>query len=514
MANSINFHEQENALVGGKSVMARPPKSYTNKELKEFAVVIEDARKLWVRLCEERAAQYDESGPAIFTGSINIWTRRLFRSSWTPQLILHSLGFAGNSTTWRETSGAVISFLAGKGLEGCYYDEESLFDDPVGSNRQTGIPTASASASQPVAVPAANTAAVPADADALATTVSMQVDPVPLNGDTDSTAPPPPPVDAMSLTGVTPLVTHKASDIVAGTFKLPVHIVQNLLRPGYAVTAGGKSAGKTALALDIAAGIATGEPALGYFKVQQGQVLYVALEQSLPEMEELMVLKGIKGLKNIEIITTEDSGLRRLDDGGVAQIEHWIKSQQNPKAVFIDVLERWYTTNRGYSVNYAVLPALHQLGITHGVAIDALHHTGKRRYRDIVKEVLGDTGIVGTSGSVIVLEPPDKVGDIKLAVTGRLPSNEYKLEFNKLTLNFTCTGTWDGDAKTPERGAIVAMLKKALPHPMKAPEILAEFHKLGRKDKTLDAVKVMLGEMTKDGEAVRDGRGLYTVETT
>jgi hypothetical protein len=307
------------------------------------------------------------------------------------------------------------------------------------------------------------------------------------------------------------IVVHNATDLLGGKFKPPQHTVTNVLRPGYAVCGGGKSEGKTALALDIAVAIATGKKALGYFDARQGDVLYIALEQSLTEVHELLRLKGVSvnNVRNVDIVTAEDGELQSLDAGGLEQIELWIKSKDKPRLVVIDVLERWWTTGRGYSINYSVLPKLHQLGVANDVAIVALHHTTKRKYAEAVKEILGDTGIVGTSSSVIVLEPPDDVGRICLAVTGRLPSNSYELRFNKLSLSFTCVGTFDGEAKTPERAAITIMLKAAKPNPMTAREILAEFHKLGRKDKKLLAVQVMLSEMVKDGEIVRVGRGLY-----
>ena len=314
------------------------------------------------------------------------------------------------------------------------------------------------------------------------------------------------------FTTLKPLPTIRASDLLTGRYTPPVHIITNLLRPGYAVLGGAKSGGKTALALDLAAAISDGGKALGFFPCQQGKVLYLALEQSQSEFRELLKFKG-KPFTNMEILTSETDDLKRLDNGGLAQIEDCLNQTKNLKAVFIDVLESWYTTNRGYSENYKVLPTLHKMGLDHNCAIVALHHTRKQTSNDATKEITGDIGIVGTSSSVLVLErrkDSDKQAGGILAVAGRLPSQKYQVEFNPLTLSFKCLGTISGEDMSPERQFIFNLLKSAA-DTMGNGAILKAFHKAGRKDKTSQAVKVMLSAMVKDGDIVRTGRGRYSV---
>src|SRR5437868_9608916 len=104
--------------------------------------------------------------------------------------------------------------------------------------------------------------------------------------------------------------------------------------------------------------VASGGSCFGNRKVEQGEVLYAALEDSDRRLQRRiakLLLPGATWPSGLALTTS----WARLDQGGVAHIAEWIKLANNPRLVILDTLAGVFKT--GYAEDYDSLTALHRL---------------------------------------------------------------------------------------------------------------------------------------------------------
>ena len=101
------------------------------------------------------------------------------------------------------------------------------------------------------------------------------------------------------------------------------YVVPGIIPEGLTILAGRPKIGKSWMALDLAIGIATGEPVLGGVHVEQGDVLYCCLEDNPRRLQrrvtKLLSPFGDEWPERLTLATR----WRRLDEGGVEDIEAW-----------------------------------------------------------------------------------------------------------------------------------------------------------------------------------------------
>ena len=116
------------------------------------------------------------------------------------------------------------------------------------------------------------------------------------------------------------------------------YIVPGIIPEGLTILAGRPKIGKSWMALDLALGIATGKPVLGGVHAEQGDVLYCCLEDNPRRLQrritKLLSLFGSGWPERLALTTR----WRRLDDGGVEDIEAWCDSVPKPRLVLLDTL--------------------------------------------------------------------------------------------------------------------------------------------------------------------------------
>ena len=101
--------------------------------------------------------------------------------------------------------------------------------------------------------------------------------------------------------------------------------------------------GKSWFVLDIAIAIAAGRFTLGQLKPVQGDVLYLALEDGPRRLQRRItkLLPSFSGSWPSSFkIATEWS---RADQGGLDDIEHWLRAAKTPRLVTIDTLAQFRT---------------------------------------------------------------------------------------------------------------------------------------------------------------------------
>jgi hypothetical protein len=266
--------------------------------------------------------------------------------------------------------------------------------------------------------------------------------------------------------------------------------------------------GKSWLTYDLCIASTMDRFTLGTIKSAQGDVLYLALEDSKRRLQRRMIkLLPTFGAPWPEKLTLKTEW-RRLHEGGLDDIRAWHAHTKNtggnPILVVIDVLAkvRKPVGNRQlYESDYAALADLTKLANELELAIVVVHHTRKMAADDLMETVSGSYGVSGAVDTILVLAT--KASGAVLDIRGRdVESGELAIEFNKATCRWRVLGDAAEVHVSEQRAKIIAVLKEA-GEPM---GITALIEATGTKR---NALELSLGRMAKEGLIRRVAKGLY-----
>lgn len=298
-----------------------------------------------------------------------------------------------------------------------------------------------------------------------------------------------------------------AADLLAKEFPEPKYAVEGILPEGVAILVGKPKSGKTWCSLGIAIAVSSGGRALGQIPVEKGNVLCLGLEDGARRLQKRLkiLLNGEQCPQRLDIATD----WRRFDNGGLDDIEEWLKNHPEARLVIIDTLKRVRPSdNRGgrlYDDDYDAIAGLGDLAKQYGVSIVVIHHTRKLESGDPLELVSGSNGLTGAADGVLVLQRVRGKADAELFSTGRdFEDKELALKWDKDLCQWNLLGEAEEYRLSEERREIIDLLRKS-PTPM-SPKEIAEI--LNRKD---GAVRKMLFDMTKDGQVKNEGGGRYSL---
>lgn len=234
--------------------------------------------------------------------------------------------------------------------------------------------------------------------------------------------------DAWQMTRVSDLWEDAGEDIS--------WTVENLIPSGSLGVLGGRpKEGKSTLARCLALSVATGRPFLGDLDVEQGDVLYMALEERRSSVVGQFKTLALSGLGMPESEAREALSHIGLICGpapkGVLPKLRKLIAEHRPVLILVDTLARLLKLRdfNDYAETSTGLEAL--LHLAHdGPSILLLHHTKKGDGRDL----LGSTGIQATPDTIITLARKD--GTRTLSAIGR------GVSFDETTLHYRHDGLY------------------------------------------------------------------------
>lgn len=298
--------------------------------------------------------------------------------------------------------------------------------------------------------------------------------------------------------GRTGTSTITAVDLMTKTFPAPRWAVEGFFPEGVSLLVGPPKLGKSWLALDVAVAVAAGGRALGQIPVDQGDVLYLALEDTQRRLQERLglVLNGADAPARLEIATEWPT----LLEGGGEQLDDWLDQHPEARLVIVDTFVKLRGASPGprnsilYQLDYQAVGDLKRIADRHGVALIVIHHTRKAVADDPLDMVSGTNGLAGSADTVLILKRDIGRADATLYVRGRdVPEADHALRFDPVA----CTWSLIGDAAeyrlSAERQEILDVLRKAGEEltPKRIATILG---------KTPESVRFLLHKMAKAGE--------------
>jgi hypothetical protein len=296
-----------------------------------------------------------------------------------------------------------------------------------------------------------------------------------------------------------------ASNLKTKIFSPVKYVVPGYIPEGVTIFAGKPKIGKSWLLYDLCLACAADRFVLGQIKPIQGDVLYLALEDSERRLKKRLQKLWPDGDWPAQLTLT--TSWRKADAGGLDDIDEWCESAARPVLIVVDTLEKFFAKIHAaaYTTDYLAIAGLHKLAHARGIAIVVIHHVRKLEADDPFDMVSGTNGLTGAADTILVLKR--QAGNATLHARGRdIEEKETACRFDKMTCRWTLLGDADQVHSSGERAAIISALANGGSEGMHISEIMAATERNDR-----NAVDQLLFKMQRDRELVRIKRGLYAL---
>lgn len=294
------------------------------------------------------------------------------------------------------------------------------------------------------------------------------------------------------------------------TFQPIKFIVPNLITEGVNLLVSRPKLGKSWLALDVCLAASGDGYTLGNLKPMQGDVLYLALEDSERRLQG-RIDRLLGAFRDWPARLHIKTRWRRIDDGGIDDLKEWCDSVTEPVLIVIDVFAKIRPAHSKskmlYEADYEAIGALQEFATDKKVAVVLVHHDRKMEAEDPFDTVSGSHGLTGAADTIIILKRT--TNGVTLHARGRdIEEQELAIQFNRDNCKWAILGTAQEIKRSDERTRIIEALKKAN-GPMSVKAIMAAADMPKRNN-----LEFLLSKMLLEGEIERVGRGEYALPKT
>ena len=196
-------------------------------------------------------------------------------------------------------------------------------------------------------------------------------------------------------------------------------VIDGLIQSGTYIFAGAPKVGKSFLMAQLAYHVATGKPLWGY-EVQQGTVLYLALEDGHERLQKRMYrMFGVEDVSKLHFAISA----KQLGNGLDAQLEKFVREHPDTRLIIIDTLQKVRELSGetySYRDDYQIIGQLKQLADRFQLCMLIVHHTRKSPANDEFDRISGTTGIYGCADGAFVLSKERRTDNTAtLSISGR-----------------------------------------------------------------------------------------------
>lgn len=296
-----------------------------------------------------------------------------------------------------------------------------------------------------------------------------------------------------------------AQTILETEYPEPKWAVKGVIPEGTTFIAGPPKLGKSIFALNIAVSVSEGGKALSYFDVEQGAVLYLALEDGERRIKKRLEKLVTKQLSDkLEVVTRWP----RINQGGLEAIEEWIRRHPDARLLIVDtfkMLRPMRNQNKNantYDMDYEDVSPLTDLTTQYCIALGIVTHTRKAFADDPLAMVSGSFGFTGAADGALILTRQRNQRTATLTVIGRdVEEQELALEFRPDRFLWSALGKSNEVRQSNERQDILDLLKDS-------EELLtpAEIASMLDRSASANAIRNLLWKMKKAGDVAVFGK--------
>ena len=258
------------------------------------------------------------------------------------------------------------------------------------------------------------------------------------------------------------------AELYDSTFESKPAIIEGLLYPGTYLFAGAPKLGKSFLMLQLAYHVSTGTPLWGY-TVRQGTVLYLALEDDLPRLQDrLYRMFGTDSTEHLFLCIWA----KQVGVGLAEQLEAFKAKHPGTVLIIIDTLQRIRAAGGdkySYANDYEIIGTLNTLASKLGICLLLVHHTRKQQSDDKFDMISGTNGLLGAADGAFILEKEKRTGKAAtLDIVGRDQQEqrlflEQDMETLRWLLDHAETQLWI-EPPEPVLQAVASLVTTERPH--------------------------------------------------
>ena len=290
-------------------------------------------------------------------------------------------------------------------------------------------------------------------------------------------------------------------------------VIRELVSEGFGYLAAKPAMGKSWLLLQWAIAVASGGHVFGDLKVEPASVLFFALEDSEQSLaERLRILEKLYGplparlhLYHMESGPNGTPPLRRIDEGGLLQLEYELQRHEGVKLVVLDTLTCLAPTTKGrgnpYLEDYSAYLPLRDFAQRHGIALLGSWHYNKAGSPDPMELLSGSMGLpaIAINRIGIVRERGEDEAMLhSFSKRGREIAWPLRFDVD------TCQWLRDDQKESKLSEERLAILELILKQKALRPRDLAQL-----LNKPYQNTIQLLRRMVKDGQLVKDEAGHY-----
>ena len=216
-----------------------------------------------------------------------------------------------------------------------------------------------------------------------------------------------------------PICPLSMNELYDHVFPSKPPVVEGLLYPGVYLFVGAPKVGKSFLMAQLAYHVSMGLPLWGY-EVRRGTVLYLALEDDYPRLQErLYRMFGADSAGGLFLSISAHT----LGGGLEKQLEGFVQEHPDTRLIIIDTLQKIREAGDerySYASDYEVITKLKRFADASGVCVLLVHHTRKQQADDRFDKISGTNGLMGAADGAFLLQKERRTDNAAtLDVSGR-----------------------------------------------------------------------------------------------
>jgi RecA-family ATPase len=186
--------------------------------------------------------------------------------------------------------------------------------------------------------------------------------------------------------------------------------------------------------LKIAYAVVNGVDFMGH-KTEQGDVLYLALEDSKRRIKDRVIKMGEEKSKHPTILLADE--IPYLGFGFEESIERWIEDSENPRLIIIDTLARikprqGKKSGTAYDLDNELLNKLQTIAIQKNITIAFVTHLSKQSTDYSWDRIQGSVGMQGMTDAMWLIDRGETAKNASITGRGRdIVDFEYAVRWNE-----------------------------------------------------------------------------------